>query len=283
MGAVVHTPDEGARERLRSVRAKMNFSPRPGQASGGKASASVQEPVVTEEVTIYDGTPIVGEFSLHREGFEVIKHNINIPDERDPDVFIERYMAQLTPFIKEHFKASWVVTLPNGAIVRRASYIQGPDAAANPTLSPPASFVHTDFAPVAGPYLAALSSQTVGVPIQSYSRLIIVQTWQVLTPPPQDMPLAFCDGRTLFKEDVSNGDYNFNGVKHKVWMIHHSPKQKWYYLPELTRDDLVVFKGYDSDDKTDAYPPHSAFNNRALFPNANSRESVETRFFVYYE
>jgi hypothetical protein len=42
----------------------------------------------------------------------------------------------------------------------------------------------------------------------------------------------------------------------------------------------VIFKGYDSANA--ATPPHGSFLNTTV-PDAHPRESVESRFFVYYD
>ena len=63
----------------------------------------------------------------------------------------------------------------------------------------------------------------------------------------------------------------------------YNPSQRWYYLPEMTPDELYLFKGYDSNVHYKPWAPHSAFDNRKKYPEALPRESVETRFYVYYE
>jgi hypothetical protein len=123
---------------------------------------------------------------------------------------------------------------------------------------------------------------------------MIIQTWHALSKPPQDFPLAFCDGSSIADEDLVEAystlqDYQLdavhdtNGTMHKMWTLHHNPDQRWYYFPEMTSEEFVLFKGYDSRDDCNPRSAHSAFDNRRAYPAANPRTSVEARFFVYFD
>lgn len=60
-----------------------------------------------------------------------------------------------------------------------------------------------------------------------------------------------------------------------------NPNQRWAYFSDMTASDVVLFKGYDTANS--ATPPHGSFLNEALAATAYPRESVEGRFFVYYD
>lgn len=66
-------------------------------------------------------------------------------------------------------------------------------------------------------------------------------------------------------------------------MPRYSPHQRWYYFPDLTDDELIMFKGFDTERDCRAGAAHVGFDNRRAFPDAKPRESFEARFFVYYD
>jgi hypothetical protein len=65
--------------------------------------------------------------------------------------------------------------------------------------------------------------------------------------------------------------------------IHHNPNQRWYYYPNMTSDEVLVFTGYDTARQSGFKVGHAAFDNRATHPEAHPRESIEARFYVYYQ
>ncbi|TYL69985.1 CmcJ/NvfI family oxidoreductase [Bradyrhizobium cytisi] len=182
----------------------------------------------------------------------------------------------MIPFIKDYFNASWVVAHQQSFVVRDGS------GKSSPKGCEPVVWAHLDFAPIAGPMFAALVDQSEGVPTRPYSRLMIAQTWHALSPPPQDCPLAFCDGASVHDTDSVVVNYRFFNTTTKLSVMHFNPAQRWYYFPEMTADEFILFKGYDSEVCCNAKAAHAAFDNRRAYPNAKPRVSVEGRFLVYF-
>jgi hypothetical protein len=120
---------------------------------------------------------------------------------------------------------------------------------------------------------------------------VIIQTWRALSEPPQDVPLAICDCRTLDEADISRrtgvlAPENSVGMPSQTFYvggIHYNSTQRWYYYSNMKPNELLVFTGYDTDRPSSAKVAHAAFDNRATHPAANARESVEARFYVYYQ
>jgi len=127
--------------------------------------------------------------------------------------------------------------------------------------------------------LAARENQTQGLRIRSYSRLMIVQAWRAVSPPPQDVPLALCDRASVRDEDIVIHDYVSDlGNDWESCLLHHSPFHRWYYFPDMTADELILFKGYDSESRCNARAAHVGFDNRRAQPGAVPRQSIEARF-----
>lgn len=233
-------------------------------------------PMVSYEVTIRNARPIADELSLDREGFALLQHKVSCANERDPDIMVGRYLEEMVPFIKSYFNASWVVPYRKG-IVRSAG------GNTVPGVGGISGVARIDYAPIAAPMVAARESQVQNIPIRSYSRLMIIQTWRVLSPPPQDFSLAVCDSATALDTDVIVHDYISEvDATFKSCVLNYNPFERWYYFPEMTADEVVLFKGYDSEENCHARVAHSPFDNRRAHPNAKPRESIEGQFFVYY-
>ncbi|MGY4372765.1 hypothetical protein ACVWZ3_000404 [Bradyrhizobium sp. i1.3.6] len=193
------------------------------------------------------------------------------------------------PSLKDYFNASWVTTVDLGGFTIRSL---GGDLFSRPTDGQEtkttvrghgAGHAHIDYSSVAGPMIAARDTQLQGIEIRAYSRMMIIQVWHAFSQPPQNFPLAFCDASSIEDADLLDTYFRSHGVTHKSWALHYNPSHRWYYLPEMTPDEFYLFKGYDSAMHYHRWSAHSAFDNRRAYPNAKPRESVETRFYVYYE
>lgn len=280
---------EATRDHLECVQGRISFARRTSDEQAPEVSLSgpfpnalfshipTPPPMLSYDVAIRNARPIVNELSLDREGFTLIQHKISCANECDPEIMYDRYLEEMVPFIKNYFRASWVVPRRQGIIFRSAG------GSSVPPVKEPIVWAHIDYAPIVGPVAAAIASQSQGIQLRSYSRLMIIQTWHALSLPPQDFPLAICDGASVHDTDIEVVDNVVHGSALKFGVAHFNPAQRWHYFPEMTADELILFKGYDSEEHCNPLTVHSAFDDRRAYPNAKPRESLEGRFFVYYE
>lgn len=275
--------------RLESVRGRINFARRAPDENASAAATPIgfDLPMVSYEVTVRNARLLVNELSLDREGFKLVEHKASSVNEPDLEIMAQKYLDQMVPFIKDYFNASKVVTTDIGGVAIRSLDDSAPRAWGGKnqrTLKNfGAGFAHVDYSPVACPMIAARDSQLQGIEINGYSRLMIIQAWRALSPPPQDFPLAFCDASSILPSDLFAAYQRSYGVNIQTWFLHHNPAHRWYYLPEMTTDEFFLFKGYDSDAHYDPRSAHATFDNRPAYPNAKPRRSIEARFYVYYE
>lgn len=267
------------RDQLERVHGKMAFARRSPEEEASIVSFPGYENVHLvryDEVTIRNVRPMVDQLSLDKEGFVLVQHENSCASQRDTGIVRDRYLEEMIPFIKEYFNASWVVPRRDGVVVRSGER-------SVPGAKGIAGVAHIDYAPISARMVAARQSQLQGIPIRSYSRLMIIQAWRALSPPPQDVPLAICDASSVLDTDIVVHDYSSeNGAEWKSAVLHYSPGYRWYYFPEMTSDELLLFKGYDSVENLNAQAAYAAFDNRRAHPNAEPRESIEAQFFVYY-
>ena len=84
-----------------------------------------------------------------------------------------------------------------------------------------------------------------------YSRHAMYNAWRAVSPPPQDIPLAVCDARTVQPEDevtIRAVSLERSGeITHDTTGYRHSASHRWHYYPDMTRDEVLVFKAHDTD------------------------------------
>jgi hypothetical protein len=119
-----------------------------------------------------------------------------------------------------------------------------------------------------------------------YRRVVAYQTWRVLSEPPHDFPFAVADRRSVPPNHYLEMD-NVLGPRTNPRNVIESGMglagdHAWYYFSDLGKDELIVFKGYDSNFGHDMNVFHASFDDRAAHPDANPRASVESRFIAFW-
>jgi hypothetical protein len=245
---------------------------------------------------IHDARPIAADLSLDREGFKLIRHESELANRGDVELIrreAHAYLEDLAPAVQRALGASWIIprTASNtGVVVRSATrivpgqpfYYQRNKGA----IEVPYPNAHLDYTEASALNLARAENHHRGLAQRPYSRLVIIQAWQAISPPPQDRPLALMDASTLDAADTfpmgADPDPNdLSGDAIRARLVVSNPAQRWLYFSDMVPSDVILFKGYDSANS--ATPPHSSFLNESVADRSHPRESVEGRFFVYYD
>jgi hypothetical protein len=97
--------------------------------------------------------------------------------------------------------------------------------------------------------------------------------------------LTLCDASSMSAADCIVFDaamrepYDEPGNQFESQFARFNPAQRWYYFSDLRADELIVFKGFDSDPARDAQPLHNSID----LPGGAPRVSVEARFFAFFD
>jgi hypothetical protein len=232
----------------------------------------------TRAVEIADMRPISDGLSIDMEGFELHHHETKVSDLYDDDAIQGPYNAEIEALLKDRFGASQVVVFD---VTRRSDSGTG---AANPDgLRGPATRVHVDYTVASGPQRAkdALGEADYERLIAAGARILQVNVWRPITGPVQRSPLALADASSIAKEELLATDQVFPDRVGEIYQVAHGDNQRWYYAPEMERDEILLIKGWDSiDDGRARFAPHGAFALSEMKTDAPARESIEVRTFV---
>ncbi len=260
-------------------RATLNFASRGGQL--------MAEPV---EFDIRDGrrADLPG---WEECGFELVAHRSAVSGWNDDDV-IEVHHREMEDLARRMTGAD--VALVSNHIKR------GPEHVARHEDLGPISFVHSDFAagyddlvrrsyvrPDHDGPIRALERNGIGpADVAAASRLVILQFWRNLGPAKMDLPLAFCDARTVTPADtrpIPVSDYAGSGIDFNALAVFgpiEPDHYRWYAFPELQPEETVAFRTYDTDlveRRQTWFTPHSAFRDPGVELGRPARSSIELR------
>jgi len=110
-----------------------------------------------------------------------------------------------------------------------------------------------------------------------------------MTGPVKHMPLAVLDPTTVNREDLVHfGVVGFSPAQvapSSQLSVKYDPAQTWYYYPDMTTDEIIVFKAFEYFKGTDAPLKsciHSAFKDPTAPEDAEKRQSCDFRVEVQY-
>lgn len=127
--------------------------------------------------------------------------------------------------------------------------------------------------------------------IENAPRIVMLQLWRNLGPAKMDQPVAFCDARTVTPAEGRPFRYTGYVAGGRAFdaLAIVAPGQPsthtWYTFPEMTPDEVVAFRTYDTELVRDGrtwFTPHSAFRDPDVELGRPARSSIELRVMCLY-
>jgi len=254
------------------------------------------------QITIRDAMPIRDNFTLDTHGFQIAKVPTQVQDFHDisqVDALYEREVEAAVLALTGADKCvarGWMLRTSADLTERAAQKVENYQHRGG--VQPVAGEAHVDINTATAHMMAEGTYAKQFPDGPGYKRFLISSFWRTFTPPPQDVPLALCDGRTSFGgEEKSNtlfivdsfpeGDDLVKKVDGEdkllaATIFSYHPGHRWWYFAGMQADDALLFKFHDSDHSRTWRCPHSAFiDGSAVKPNI--RESIECRSIAFWE
>ncbi len=232
-------------------------------------------------VDIADMREKANQLTVDHEGFELARAKTAVTDLYDDAAVQSTYYNEIEELLAERFGASRVVIFD---ATRRSD---GGDGAANPDgRRGPARRVHVDYTAKSGPQRVrdVLGDDEAKRLEVNGARIIQVNVWRPIRGPVKRAPLALADASSIGPGELVATDQVFPDRVGEIYHLAHAPTQKWYFASDMTPDEIILIKGWDSlDDGRAQYTPHGAFDLANTTPDTPARESIEVRTLVIIE
>ena len=242
--------------------------------SGGDAPQRYNEAYAFMPATIHDGRTRVQDFKIHKQGFQIVQSPTNATNFDDIKTVEGTYYDEVKAIVRNITGASDVFVFDH--TVRFGQ---------NNSRRKPAHHVHNDYTERTA---ISRARERIGDDLfaeMEGRRMIQINVWRPLVDIVHRSPLAFCDATTIDPEDLLPTNIHFPDTDHvgEIYALRKNPDQRWSYFSQMTRDEVVLIKGYDSlKDGTSRFTPHTAFEYPDQDPNVGPRKSIETRTFAFY-
>jgi hypothetical protein len=273
----------GVAERLEVTEAVLNYL----DPTGERPRSYTFDPPANEprtnirnkgiEVPIRDARPIVGEITLDRQGFELVRHRSAVRNFYGDDEVKRVYYPEAERLLKAATGASRVFVFDH--VTRR----RDPDGhGEREGRRQPVTRVHVDHTASSGPQrVRDLLPDEAEELLRG--RVQIVNVWRPIAGPLLDAPLAVCDAGSVETNDLVPSDLIYPHRVGETYSVTYRPSHRWFYFPKMRTDEALLLKCYDSkEDGRARFAPHTAFMDPKAPSDAPPRESIELRALVFH-
>jgi hypothetical protein len=224
-----------------------------------------------------DGRSIVDQLSLEAEGFELHQQDTAVSNFYDDDEVRSVYYPEVEQLLKTVTGASRVVVFDHTVRLeddadREARAVRGPVHA-----------VHNDYTERSGPRRVRdlLGAEDAATFLEH--RFAIVNVWRSIGAPIETTPLAIADAQSIARESLLATDLVRPDRIGEIYQVAYRPDQRWFYFPNMRRDEALLLKCFDSaTDGRARFTAHTAFDNPAATDDAPPRESIEVRTLISF-
>jgi len=227
---------------------------------------------------------------LAQHGFVLLKAPTQVTDWGDADQMASRYLPEVETMIRERLYPgrNMIIRQPPSPMRRGVG-----------TTTPQYGLgVHSDHGTTADDVqrnVEAFTSPEVGAQWRAaferddVEEYITLDFWRTtnMAGPLKHMPLALCDPTSLDQADII--PTALEGIAPGGALTHHvslayKEDQRWYYYPDMTPDEVLVFKLVQLKKGEQSQPYracfHTAFEDPTAPPDAQPRQSCEHRVSV---
>ncbi len=246
----------------------------PGKGPDRRTGSFVQR-----EVTIHDGRPIADRLDLDREGFLFLRRKTAVVDLYDDEEVRRVYYAEMEALVREITGASKVVVFDH------TPRIDGPATRPEIKVRGPATIVHNDFTVSS----AIQRVRDLLPPDEAEARLKkrfgSINVWRPIRGPVQTAPLTICSYGSVAEKDLIPTERHYpDGRIGGTYHVAYNPAQRWYYFPDMERDEVILLKCFDSlTDGTARWTAHGSFQPPNRPAAAAPRESIEVRTLIFFD
>ena len=237
---------------------------------------AIEERNEPHQVAIHSARPLIESLSLDLQGFELAHGPTAVRDFDDAAELKRIYDREVADLVVAKTGAKRALVFDH--TVRR---IGGDDSSAGKRA--PVHVVHNDYTNRSGPQRVRDLLPETDAADALKRRFAIVNVWRSINGTVTDTPLAFADARTVADADWIATDLKYPDRTGEVYRVAFNPEHRWFYVPDLQPDEILLLKTFDSaTDGRARYMPHTAFADPATRPGTEKRQSIESRVLAFW-
>lgn len=248
-------------------------------SQGGGDTSRHKGNYVMKPVAVRNGRLRGGGFNLDREGFTLTAHASTVADFYDDGEIAAVYEPEVKALVRGLTGAARVEIFDH---TRRSASLEVQQTR---LIREPASIIHNDYTARPGPQ--RLRDHFRDAPEEAAAlldrRFAIVNVWRSIRGAVRSAPVALCDAASVAPGDLVSVERQARERIGEIQQAVFNPAHRWYYFPEMQPNEALLIKTYDSaSDGRARFTLHTSFDDPGAAADAEPRESLETRCFVFF-
>jgi hypothetical protein len=225
---------------------------------------------------VRNGRTVLNELTLDREGFAFVRHQSGVSNFYDPEEVVRVYYPEVAELLKEATGAVRVHVFDHNVRCRPMAK-RGENGAREPV-----KFAHNDYTLKSGPQRVRDLLPDEADDLLRH-RFVEINVWRPIRGPVQESPLAVCDASSMTLHDFVATDLRYRDRTGEVYSVAFNPNHRWFYFPQMQRDEALMLKCYDSaEDGRARFTAHTGIDDPTSAADARPRESIEARSLLFF-
>jgi hypothetical protein len=227
----------------------------------------------THSIKVRDARQINEVFTLDEHGFHFLNHKTKISNFNSESNIRENYYPEIAALVKLATDANQVEIIDH--TIRMSDQQDGGRGIA--------THAHNDYTNQSAPQ--RLKEHLGDIASASFfkKRVIQLNIWRPLTEPVRVAPLAIADASSVSRQDLVHCRIVYPDRVGEIYEVKYNPDHRWYYFSEMTKDEVILIKGYDSLlDGRARFTPHTAFQHPDTNIGDPPRKSIEVRTIINF-
>ena len=224
-----------------------------------------------------DGRDVAEQFTLDQNGFSFHRFKTEMEDFLDDTQVRKVYYREVQSFIKSITGAKTV------HVFDHTIRIEDENKRNSQSVRAPVEVAHNDYTEKSGPQRVRDLFEKEEAEDWLQQRYAVINVWRSINEPVITKPLALSDASTMQSGDFIETDLVYADRLGEILQVKYSVEQRWYYFSDMTRDEALLIKCFDSaSDGRARFTAHTAFTNPNAPENTPPRESIEVRTLVAF-
>lgn len=234
-------------------------------------------------MTVTNGWSRAKEFSVDKEGFAVTSFPSSFDYTKGQwekeELVREKFYPEVVEFLKKELGAKKVLVFDH-TIRTKGNAQKKLTQETNTSQRAPVRLVHCDYTAESGPVRVKQLLPEEADDLLT-RRTAFINVWKPINKV-EENPLAMCDVTSSPPEDFFKLYLRYRDRTGENYVMRHNDKHNWYYFPDMTPEQTILLKTYDSDKDKAQFVGHSAFEDPTSKPDAPYRESCEIRTICFF-
>ncbi|KIJ54029.1 hypothetical protein M422DRAFT_154008 [Sphaerobolus stellatus SS14] len=267
-----------------TVTATLNYSQLPTDGSkpfvyiNADPVTGIRSTNITQVPRIFEIENIRGkedQYNTDNAGFLFVKNKATHTKFTDDAEIRKEYYAESIALLKKLTGARRVIIFDHTIRRHRPGVIDDSEENRQPVPS-----VHVDQTPEAAANRVRRHAPDQAAELLKH-RYQIINLWRPITHAAEEYPLALCDYRSInWDTDLVPTALRYPDRDGETFSVVYNPNHKWKYLRDMTTEEAVLIKCFDSKQDGAILTPHTAFVDPTSPKDAPLRESIELRALV---